>query len=76
VAFGASFPCSESRASSRMTYMFTLARKYRGDITRLYSYNWQGTDCQNRFDAGIVHPDGSIRPSYTAFKAGATSFTR
>ncbi|MCW3017268.1 MAG: hypothetical protein JWO02_4360 [Solirubrobacterales bacterium] len=76
VSFGASFPCSESRAGNRMTYMFTLAKKYRSDITRLYSYNWQGTDCQNRFDAGLVHPDGSIRPSYTAFKTGAKSFTR
>ncbi|MCW3038589.1 MAG: hypothetical protein JWM31_494 [Solirubrobacterales bacterium] len=76
VSFGGSSPCSESRAKSRMSYMFTLARKYRKDITRLYSYNWQGTDCQNRFDAGLVHPDGSTRPSYDAFKAGARSFTR
>ena len=76
VSFGGSFPCSESRAKSRMTYMFTLAKKYRKDITRLYSYNWQGTDCTNRFDAGLVHPDGSTRPSYDAFKKGAASFTR
>ncbi len=76
VSFGGSFPCSESRAKSRMTYMFTLAKKYRSDIKRLYSYNWQGTDCQNRFDAGLVHPDGSTRPSYDAFKAGARTFAR
>ena len=76
ISFGRSFPCSESRAANRMTYMFTLAKKYRKDITRLYSYNWQGTDCTNRFDAGLVHPDGSIRPAYTAFKKGASSFTR
>jgi hypothetical protein len=76
VSFGRSFPCSESRAKSRMTYMFTLAKKFKKDITRLYSYNWQGTDCQNRFDAGLVHPDGSTRGSYDAFKAGAKTFTR
>lgn len=76
VSFGRSFPCSESRAKNRMSYMFTLARKYRSDIKRLYSYNWQGTDCQNRFDAGLVHPDGSTRPSYDAFRKGLKSFTR
>jgi hypothetical protein len=76
VSFGRSFPCSESRAKNRMTYMFTLAKKYRRDITRLYSYNWQGTDCTNRFDAGLVHLNGSPRPSYTAFRTGAKSFSR
>lgn len=76
VSFGGSFPCSESRAKNRMAYMFTLARRFRSDIKRLYSYNWQGTDCQNRFDAGLVHPDGSTRPSYDAFKKGARSFSR
>lgn len=78
VSFGGSFPCSESRAKNRMAYMFTLAKKYKSDVTRIYSYNWQGTDCTNRFDAGLVHPDGSTRGSYTAFKKGLTSssFTR
>lgn len=76
VSFGGSFPCSESRAKSRMTYMFSLAKKYRSDIKRLYSYNWQGTDCDPGFDAGIVRRDGSTRPSYDAFKKGAGSFTR
>ncbi|MCW2957209.1 MAG: hypothetical protein JWP18_12 [Solirubrobacterales bacterium] len=76
ISFGGSFPCSESRAKNRMTYMFTLAKKFRSDVKRLYSYNWQGTDCQNRFDAGLVHPDGSPRPAYAAFKAGAKSFAR
>ncbi len=76
VSFGRSFPCSESRASSRMTYMFSLAKKYRSDVKRLYSYNWQGTDCDPGFDAGLVRRDGSTRPSYDAFKKGAGSFTR
>ncbi|WP_354698621.1 hypothetical protein [Paraconexibacter sp. AEG42_29] len=76
ISFGSNFPCSESRAAKRMAYMFTLAKKFRSDITRLYSYNWQGTDCTNRFDAGLVHPDGSPRPAYDAFLKGAKSFTR
>jgi hypothetical protein len=76
ISFGRSFPCSESRAEHRMTYMFSLAKKFRSDIKRLYSYNWQGTDCQNRFDAGLVHPDGSARAAYGAFKTGARSFAR
>jgi hypothetical protein len=76
ISFGRSFPCSESRAEHRMTYMFSLAKKFRSDIKRLYSYNWQGTDCQNRFDAGLVHPDGSARAAYGAFKTGARGFAR
>jgi hypothetical protein len=76
VEFGRSFPCNEARAANRVKYMFTLARRYRHDITRLYSYNWQGTDCSTRFDAGLVRADGSPRPGYTAFKDGLRSFTR
>lgn len=76
VQFGSSFPCSESRAASRVSYMFSLAKKYRSDVKRLYAYNWQGTDCTSRFDAGLVRLDGSIRPSYTAFKKGLAGFLR
>jgi hypothetical protein len=76
VEFGGSFPCSESRAASRITYMFSLARKYKSSIKRLYAYNWQGTDCASRFDAGLVRKDGSLRPGYTSFKNGIAGFTR
>lgn len=75
-SFGRSFPCSESRQANRTGYMFTLAKKYRRDVQRLYSYNFFGTDCTNRFDAGLVRRDGSHRPAYTTFKSRAKSFTR
>jgi hypothetical protein len=76
VEFGGSFPCNEKRAASRITYMFSLARKYRSSVKRLYAYNWQGTDCESRFDAGLVRKDGSVRPGYTAFAKGLKSFAR
>jgi hypothetical protein len=76
VSFGSAFPCSESRAASRTTYMFTLAKKYKSYIKRLYDYNWLGSDCQGRFDSGLVRTDGSLRPAYDTFKKGAASFSR
>ncbi len=76
VSFGRSFPCDEKRAANRISYMFRLARKYRRDVTRLYAYNWQGTDCTTRFDAGLVRLDGTTRPSYDAFKRGLAGFER
>jgi hypothetical protein len=76
VSFGKSFPCSESRAASRTKYMFSLVKKYRSNIKRLYAYNWLGTDCQSRFDAGLTRADGTLRPAYTAFKDSAASFDR
>ena len=76
VEFGSNFKCSESRAANRISYMFTLAKKYKASVKRLYAYNWQGTNCESRFDAGLVRKDGSLRPGYTAFKKGIASFTR
>jgi hypothetical protein len=76
VEFGGSFPCSETRAANRIAYMFTLARRYRSSVKRLYAYNWQGTDCESRFDAGLVRKDGSARPGYGAFKKGIAGFIR
>ncbi len=76
VSFGGSFPCDEARAANRISYMFALAKKYRSSVKRLYSYNWQGTDCTTRFDAGLVRLDGSPRASYDAFKKGLASFDR
>jgi hypothetical protein len=56
--------------------MFSLARKFRRDVKRLYGYNWQGTDCTSRFDAGLVRIDGTTRPASDAFKRGLRSFAR
>jgi hypothetical protein len=41
--FGRSFPCSTTRAASRLSWMFHIARLYRtSGIGRLYVYNWTG----------------------------------
>ncbi len=84
--FGRSFPCNPSSASSIATaerrqakainHMFRLAKKYRRDIKRLYSYNWTGTNCTNRFDAGLVRLDGSARPALTSFAARLREYRR
>jgi hypothetical protein len=78
VSFGRSFKCSESRAKSRTKYMFDLARRNRAHITRLYAYQWTGTDCRTRFDAGLTRADGSVRPAYAEFRRGLsrTGFKR
>ncbi len=74
--FSRSFPCSESRQASRMRFMFSLTRRYRRSIDRLYSYNWTGAGCHMRFDAGLTRPDGSLRPAYSVFKSELRRFLR
>lgn len=53
---------AESRANSAVSWMFTLAKDYRRDVDRLYVYQWTGTNCRTRFDAGLTRADGSARP--------------
>ncbi len=72
----ASFKCDLRRQADRTKYMFTLARKFRRDVTRLYSYNWTGADCGIRFDAGLVNADGSKRAAYNTFRSQLRRFTR
>jgi hypothetical protein len=76
VDFGRAWPCNEKRAASRINYMFKFAKKYDSYLDRLYAYAYWGNDCQERFDAGLVNADGSIRPGYTAFKNGIKSFQK
>jgi hypothetical protein len=75
VKFGRAWPCNETRAASRIAYMFKLAKKFRHNITRLYAFSWTGNNCQG-FDAGLVRADGSTRPGYRTFKSKARTFTR
>ena len=56
--------------------MFRFAKKYDRYLDRLYAYAYWGNDCEERFDAGLVNADGSIRPGYTAFKKGIRGFRR
>jgi hypothetical protein len=52
------------RAARALKRMFSLAKASPGRIKRLYIYNWWGSARTNRFDAGLVNPDGSPRPGY------------
>ncbi|HEX2084718.1 MAG TPA: hypothetical protein VHF89_03475 [Solirubrobacteraceae bacterium] len=72
------FPCNESRQARAVAKMFALARKYRRYVTRLYPYNFFGTDCDNglRFDAGLIRRDGSRRPAYNTLRRALRNFRR
>jgi hypothetical protein len=77
VKFGRSFPCSTSRAASRLKYMFKLARTYHSSgVERAYMYNWTGAGCNARFDAGVTGPDGSTRKGYTVLRQQLPNYLR
>ena len=75
-AFSRSFPYSESRQAARLRFMFSLTKRYRRDIDRLYSYNWTGAPRGARFDAGLTRADGSLRPAYSVFRNELRRFLR
>jgi hypothetical protein len=58
----------ETRAANAVTQAFAIAAT-RPRITRMYFYQWRAT-ANDYFDAGLVRPDGTARPSYSAFVAG------
>jgi hypothetical protein len=81
--FGSSFKCdpsrpakAEKRQAKSVNFMFTLTKRFKKDIKRLYIYNFSGDDCQGRFDAGLVRRDGTSRPAYDAVKKQIRSFKR
>ncbi|WP_205696822.1 hypothetical protein [Conexibacter sp. SYSU D00693] len=74
--FGRAFPCDLKRQANRTAYMFTLAKKHRRDVDRLYAYSWSGGDCSSVFDAGLTDQNGKVRPAYSTFKSKAASFAR
>ena len=77
VKFGRSFPCSTSRAASRLKYMFKLARTYHSSgVDRAYVYNWTGAGCNARFDAGLTGADGSTRKGYTVLRQQLPNYLR
>jgi hypothetical protein len=77
VEFGRNFPCSTTRAASRLKGMFKLARTYHSSgVDRAYVYNWTGPGCQARFDAGLTGPDGATRPAYTVLRQQLPNFLR
>jgi len=58
----------EARAAASVDRAFALLAT-RPRITRMYIYHWQSGPT-SRFDAGLVRPDGSLRPSYDAVLRG------
>ncbi len=67
VAFGRNFPRDEKRAAKATTYVLGLAAKT-PRVRRVYLYNWTGSQPTDRFDAGLIGPDGKARPAYAALK--------
>lgn len=65
VTLGTSFPYDLGRARKALGCMFTIARSNRR-ITRLYIYQFNPAPHPqtDRFDAGLINPDGSPRPGY------------
>ena len=59
---------SVKRASRAINYAYSIARKNRSRITRLYYYQWRKNNAGDFFDAGIERFDGSLRPSYAELK--------
>jgi hypothetical protein len=73
VLFGKSFPNKNGsgirRAAKALSYMFTLANSNRA-ITRLYIFQWTGGGVSGeRFDAGLMNPNGTPRSGYYVVKA-------
>ena len=85
IKFGSSFRCTPSnRASAErrqvkaLKYMFSLTKRFRRDVQRLYIYNFFGDDCAGRFDAGLVksNSDPDPRPSYDEVRRQMRNFKR
>jgi hypothetical protein len=70
-----SFRRSTKRAAARTKGMFRLVNRYdtrrrgmRSKITRLFVYTWFGELRNQRFDAGLVNPDGTPRKAFKIFR--------
>jgi hypothetical protein len=67
VRFGRSFPQDEQRAARAVSYALRLARRH-NRVKRLYLYNWTASQPTDRFDSGLVGPDGKPRPGYAVLR--------
>lgn len=65
-------PPSESRAKKAMDYMFKLAEIDSRRVKRIYIYQWKVNNKRDRFDAGVVRPDGTPRPSFHVLTLNAS----
>lgn len=62
------FRFSPARAASRTKFLFSVARKYRAKVRRVYIYQWSIDTSGNRFDAGLIDADGKPRPAYNVVR--------
>lgn len=67
VRFGRSFPHDEQRAARATAFALRLARRHER-VKRAYLYNWTGSKRRDRFDAGLIGPQGKPRPAYEALR--------
>jgi hypothetical protein len=67
VRFGRNFPQDEQRAARAISYALALARRH-DRVKRMYLYNWTGSEPTDRFDSGLIGPDGKARPGYERLK--------
>jgi hypothetical protein len=69
-------PASPTRAVKSMHFLFNkLIKIDTKRITRLYIYNWKSDD-SNRFDAGLINPDGTPRLIYYVVKNKLAALAR
>jgi hypothetical protein len=62
------FKPSASRQAKATTYAYSIAKKYRSRIKRLYYYQWRKNNAGDFFDAGIVDFSGKLRPAYASLR--------
>jgi hypothetical protein len=70
------FKPNASRQAKATTFAYTIAKKFRRRISRLYYYQWRKNNPTDFFDAGIVDFNGNLRPAYNNLKKLPRSFWR
>jgi hypothetical protein len=63
----ATLPADETRAATAIARAFAIART-RPRVTVMYVYHWRA-GATDRFDAGLVRPDGTARPGLATLSA-------
>jgi hypothetical protein len=57
------FPFSEKRQNTAIKKMFSLAKRYRSRVKRVYIYNWRAPLKSGRFDSGLIRHDDIFNPA-------------
>ena len=68
-------PYGEKRAARAIRFLFTIVRRWRSRIARVYVYNWRGVVNARLarqhplyWDSGLTEPSGRPRPGYYALR--------